>query len=231
MIDVASTLIHYPGLQMSKYGLIDAAFGGGPKYRIIWAPSRMVVLTGRGKTMTVPYYCNVIDQDTGRMITPAIEPVGEAWVLECWRSCYELCGAKTEEQWNADPMLLNTGPYPKRGDYLRCETLACSPANANFDKLIAWIEAGKQRGQNENFYACRDNMEADLRDRKNKRDAIIRDSMRPFGMETFIGSGTRQRNSKTYPILKTREELGLPAEGVMKAGRGKPVIYEVPQEA
>jgi hypothetical protein len=213
----ATPLLLYPGIPMARFGLNDF---GENKYRIIWAPSRMVVLTGREKTMTVPMYVG----------PHALEPVGEFWILEGWRSGYDMC-RMTKEQWEADPMMLNTGPYPTRGDYVRHETLSCAPCDANIEKLITWIEEGGKRRDGENFYACRDNMEKDLRDRKNKRDALIRDSMRPFGMETFIGAGTRHRNSKTYPILKTREELGLPAEGIMKAGRGKPVIYEVPQEA
>ena len=204
---------------MERYGLIPVEFGGGPKYRIIWAPSRMVTLVGQEKTITVPMYCGPL----------ALEPVGECWILEGWKSPADLY-AGTEEQWNTDPMMLNTGPYPRRGDYVLHEALSCNPAQASIEKLILWIEAGGKRRPIENAQFCQDALQRDMRDRKSKRDALIRDSMRPFGMEAFVGYGG-QRATKTLPGLKSREELGLPAEGVTKAMRvRRPAVYEVMTE-
>jgi hypothetical protein len=209
---------------MARFGLVDAAYGGGNKYRIIWAPSRMVVLTGRDKTMTIPMYGHT--GADGKVKMPYIEPVGDFWILEAWRSPYDLCGVATVEEWNANPMLLNTGPFPARGDYMRAETLACSPSDANIQKLITWIEEGGERRPIENFAACEDNLRRSIKDRKDKRDAMLRNVIRPWGGEAFAAAGG-SRGTKT--ILQNAAPRSLPPAGAMKMGR-KRVVYEVPQE-
>lgn len=222
MLDSPTTaVVHYPGIPMAKYGTIPAEAGGGNKYRIIWAPSRMVVLTGKDKTMTVSMYSG----------SYAIEPVGDYWILEGWRSCADLCGGPmTAKEWNANPVLLNTGPFPARGDYVRRETLAVNPSDANIEKLITWIEEGAKRSFGDNFYACRDNMDRSIMDRKNKRDALIRDSMRPYGAEPMVGYGG-SRGTKNYPVIKSREELGLPAAGSTTALKSKKrLMYKLPSD-
>lgn len=217
----SGSVVTYPGIPMARFGLIPAEYGGGNKYRVIWAPSRMVTLVGRDKTMTIPMYAGPY----------AIEPVGDYWILEGWRSPLDICGPMTAEKWNANPMLLNTGPFPARGDYVRHETLACNPSDANIEKLITWIEEGRNRRAVDNFQACQSNMETSLADKKSKRDALIRNAMRPFNAtDAMVGSGTRQRSTKTTPILKSREEAGLPDHGQTVALRGPRQFYEVPQE-
>lgn len=212
MLD-ASTPLQYPGIPMSRFGL---APDGKPKYRLIWAPSRMVTLTGRGKTMTVPMY-------TG---PTAIEPVGDYWIIEEWKSAADYYRG-TEEDWNADPRMLNLGPYPRHGTYVRRETLSCNPCEANIEKLITWFEEGRNRRPSENAVACRENMEASMRDKKNKRDAIIKGSMRPFmGDYSAAGGG---RSLKSYNVSLSAQEAGLPTRGTTTA-RPSGVVYEVPQE-
>ena len=203
---------------MAKYGQIPPEFGGGNKYRLIWAPSRHVTLTGRETTLTIPLYSG----------PQALEPVGDFWIIERWKSCRDLTGM-TKAEWESDPMMLNTGPYPANGDYVRCETLSVNPGQANVEKLITWIEEGEKRDPRDNTQFCIDSMEQGARDRKSQRESILRDAQRPFGAETFVGYG-KARNSKTYPILKSREDLGLPAEGVTAdINPRKKVVYEVPQ--
>lgn len=204
---------------MAKYGLIPDEFGGGNKYRIIWAPSRMVTLTGIDKTMTVPMY-------VGRH---AIEKVGDYWILEGWIHPRDLY-AGTEEDWNANPLMLNTGPYPRRGDYLRRETLSCNPCEANIEKLITWIEAGAQRRSADNVQACQDNLDKELLARKNKRDAILRDAMLAFGHEAMSGYGGG-RGTKNFTVTKNNREAGLPGPGEMVTMKPKKrVVYEIPQD-
>ena len=218
----SGSVIFYPGISMTRFGLIPDEYGGGTKYRIIWAPSRMVTLTGREKTMTVPMYRGPL----------AIEPVGEFWILEGWVPPYQLAGNLTADEWNANPALLNTGPYPSKGDYIRRETLAVTPADANIEKLITWIEEGTKRTHSERLQACINNMEYDIDDRRKKRKDLVTNAMRPFGAETMIGYGGTElsRNSKTYKIVKSAEEVGI-RPGETRAMRGPRVTYEVPQEA
>lgn len=217
----SGTLVLYPGLPMLRFGEVDPAFGGGNKYRIVWAPSRMVVLTGRDKTMTVPMYVG----------PHALEPVGDFWILEGWKSCYDICGAMTSEQWNADPMLLNTGPFPSRGDYVRHETFAATPTSTGVEKLISWIEEGGKRRAIENAQAVQQNLEYALTDKRNKRDALIRDAMRFGGAINPMVGYNGGRGTKTFPVLKSWEQSGLPGAGQTVALKRKPVMYEVPQEA
>jgi hypothetical protein len=224
MLETPTSIIFYPSIPMARFGLTPFQEN---KYRIIWAPSRMITLTGAEKTITVAMYVNTI---RGLHVYPAIEPVGEHWILEGWKSA-EGMTRLTKEQWEADPMMLNMGPFPARGDYVRHETLNVNPSDANIEKLITWIEAGAKRDYSDNVRFCEEALEADIADRKSKRDALMRNAMRPWGAESYAAAGGG-RNSKTYPILKSREELGLPGEGVTKAMRPRrPATYEVPQAA
>lgn len=218
MLESTAAPITYPGLPMARYGLIDSVYGGGNKYRIIWAPSRLVVLTGQEKTMTIPMYHGPY----------ALEPVGEVWILEGWLSPWQLYTG-TKEQWEADPMMLNTGPYPHRGDYkLRC-LLPGNPSDYNMDFLIQCIEEGPKRSRSEKDQAIQEKMDASVRERKRKMKDIIQDRMRPFGGE-YVG-GAARGNTKTAPILKSRQELGLPEHGTNAVRLKNPVTYEIPQEA
>lgn len=220
MLDTPTApIVHYPGIPMTKYGLVDEAYGGGPKYRIIWAPSRMVTLTGVEKTMTIPMYAGPY----------ALEPVGDFWILESWQSPQDYY-AGTEDDWNADPMKLNLGPYPRRGEWIRRETLAVSPSDANIEKLITWLEAGGKRRPIENINACIENLDRVTEDRRQKRQALIGDAMRPFGMAPMVGYGGA-RTTKTLPVVRSRHELGLPSDGATKALRlKKPPVYQVMSE-
>lgn len=230
MLETIAQPILYPSIPMGRFGLIDEAYGGGPKYRLIWAPSRMVTLTGRYKTMTVPYYVNTYDQDTGQLVYPAIEPVGENWILEMWKGPWDLYRG-TKDDWEADQQMLNMGPYPSKGDYLMSEVINGSPSDANIEKLIHWIEEGGKRRQIENTVFCRDQMEKGMLDRQKQRKDLLDSSQRPWGAESYAAAGGG-RNSKTYAQLKSREELGLPAQGVTKAIRPKKrEIFEVMTEA
>lgn len=224
MLEPTTAPLLYPGIPMTRYGLIPDEYGGGPRYRLIWAPSRMVMLTGREKTMTVPMYHGPY----------AVEPLGcapfykdaEVWILEGWKAPWQLYQG-TEEDWNADQSMLNMGPYPRRGDFVRHESLGCSPDDANVEKLIRWIEDGGKRRQIENALFCQQQLEENMLERKSKREALTRSAMRPWGAESYAAAGGG-RNSKTYPLIKSREDLGLPESGATQSIRPpKREIFEV----
>lgn len=208
MLDHSSTLIHYPGIKMSRFGLIPEEFGGGPKFRIIWAPSRMLTLTGQEKVMTVSMYFGPY----------AIENVGEEWIMESWKTPYEYAGNKTREQWERDPLMLNLGPYPSRGEFVRRETFNGSPANADIGKMVMWLE--EKRTEDENFYFTRDDMEQKLVAKKKQRDAMLRDAMCAFGGEASSGPGGG-RGTKTVNLQYSQEDLRLPGSGQTAARNPK----------
>ena len=214
MLDTG-TLVHYPGLPMARFGLNDF---GDNKYRVIWAPSRLVILTGDRGPMTVPLYG-----------LRSIEPIGDYWILESWKSPRELCGVRTEKEWNADQKLLIIGPFPSRGDYVRRETFSTTPTIGSVEKLISWLEEGGKRRDIENVLAIQKNLEADVASRRAQKGAILRDCLRPGdAASAWIGAGRRQRANKDTPIL--RSTRGMPKPGSTAMGR-KRVVYEVPQEA
>jgi hypothetical protein len=201
--------------------LIPEEYGGGNKYRLIWAPSRLITLTGRNHTMTVPMYFG----------PHAIEPRGECWILEKWLAPDELYRG-TKEEWEADPKMLNLGPYPARGDYACAEALSVNPSDANIEKLITWIEAGRKRRAGDNHRVCVDNLEADLKARRQLRRDMLGDAMRPFGGADPMSGYGGGRNSKTAPLVYSREDLGLPDAGATLAINQKNApMYEIPQEA
>src|SRR5580658_8271982 len=101
---------------------------GAPLWRCVFAPSVKKIVGGK-----------FADGFIGYRARPAYRHIGPYWVLEKWISAQELTG-KTESQYNevfqdAETKLFATGPYPHRGVYHYCETLSCSPDDANFDKL------------------------------------------------------------------------------------------------
>ena len=210
MLDAAPPIL-YPVIPMAKYGLNPH---GANMYRLIWAPSRRIVVHNHITNAPKTIQCYM----------PPFRPIGEYWVIESWKSCFEYAGAVTEDQWNANPSLNCMGPYPRQGVYEHRETLSCDPSQASIDKLITWLEQSHPR---ENAAFVEKQLDDDLNDRKSKRDALTRSSMRPWGAESYAAAGGG-RNSKTYPIVKSREELGLPDQGVTKAMRvKKPATYEI----
>lgn len=223
MLSEQSSIIQYPTIKMERFGLIPLEFGGGAKYRLIWAPSRHITLTSPDQTITVPMYFGPY----------AIEPLGSpptydganAWILEGWKAPHELYGG-TEEQWNADPQMLNLGPYPRRGDFVRHETLRVNPSDANIEKLISWIEAGGKRRAIENQLHCIEQLEQKMRDKKRVFNDRIQNRMLPWAGQPVVGPGG-SKGTKTVENTRSREELGLPDEKVMKAMKFKSPRFEI----
>ena len=228
MLEPLTPVLHYPGIPMARFGMIDEAYGGGTRYRCIWAPSRMALChppTSAGVEAVYMY--------AGPR---AIQPIGLAgdtknaaltWILEKWLAPWQFYPG-TEEQYNSDPELLASGLYPKRGEYFFCEAIHL-PTLEYVEKVILMIEDGSRRhSAAENTVACVAGMEKREADRKKKKRDIIYNAMRPWGAESY-SSALSMRNSKTYEQRYSANELGLPGAGVTQVRRPRRrVRYEVP---
>jgi hypothetical protein len=178
---------------------------GEPLWRVVFAPSVKKIVGG-----------TFADGFTGYRARPAYRHIGDFWVLEKWISAFELTG-KTESQYGEcfkdfETGLFTTGPYPHRGVYHYCETLSCTPEDANFDKLIAWIAKAKYNRPQDNMRALMKTIE-----QKEKVDAAERfDRMKEvlpaFGIRAASYRG-HVKKTKSAPMMKSANELGLPARG------------------
>ncbi len=204
---------------MGRYGKIDESFGGGNLYRLIWAESRKVTLVCETGTYTLPHYV-------------AVEPLRnpKVWILEKWLPPDQIT-ALTAEEWTADPDCIAQGPYPARGDYaMAALPLTCDPSQANIDKLVQWVEAGRKRTRGQNAVAIQNEVDAKEKTRDRKRRDMIDNQLLPYGGEAYVGSGRAKRGTKTVSPQYSANDLGLPTKsgysGVSPVHR--PVTYEVP---
>jgi hypothetical protein len=178
---------------------------GEPLWRCVFAPSVKKIVGG----------C-FADGFLGYRARPAYRHIGAFWVLEKWISALELTG-KTESQYNevfkdAETGLFPTGPYPHRGVYHYCETLSCSPDNANFDKLIAWITKAKYNRPQDNARALMDTIEREEKADENNRLDWAKDKQSAFGIRA-ANLGGHVKKTKSAPMMKSANELGLPMNG------------------
>ena len=207
---------------MAKYGKVDDADGGFNKFRLIYAPSRRVILMlDRGAT-TVQFYLTV---------EPLPNP--NVWILEKWMPVDRYTHL-TKEEWNADPASLRMGPYPEKGAWqIAGLPLTCSPDHANIDKLISWIETPRYTPA-QNAIAIQNKVHAEEKARSAKASDMIRSQLLPYGGEAWSGRGNRTgrvgRNPKTVTVRHSANELGLPT----KAGstgllpNQQAPVYQVP---
>lgn len=220
MLEPLNPVIHFPTIPMERFGTIDPAFGGGPKYRCIWAPSRTIIVQPESGVQTLFMYAGP------RALNP-LSVNENTWVLEKWMSPSDLYDG-TEDEWNADSRMLATGFYPKRGDFVLCEAIHL-PSLEYVEKVILMIEDGNNRhSRAENTIACVDRMKREQAAKKTKKHDIITNAMRPWGAESY-SAALSMRNSKTYEQRNSVQDLGLPGEGVTKSLVPKRrVTYEVP---
>lgn len=197
---------------MARYGKNPY---GENLYRVVFAPSRRHIVYG-------------IWADGSRQASyVATYPhVGASWILERWLTPFKYARC-TADQWNESMTIL--GPYPHRGEYECCHVFdACGIADSNLDNLIRWVEMGEDYSFNENRVACQKNVDYDEKERKRLRHDIIDNSMRALGTGPLSGYGGG-RNTKTYPILKSAEELGLPTKpGLTRVRSKRKTRFEIP---
>lgn len=185
--DPVANLQHWPA-SLQRFGNNPY---GQPLYRIIFAPSRR----------------NLAGDFSGFHWIPTYRRLGAVWVLERWRSAWDFA-QMPRERWDREMLIL--GPYPERGEYDHCHTFfPVLPADANLDKLISWIEEGKKRSWQDNLDACKAEYEQETKDQRNMQEAILHGAYPAFGANAMVG-GAVSRGTKTRPIIKTAEEIGLP---------------------
>lgn len=191
----------YP-MSMRKYGVNPF---DEPMWRVVFAPSVKKIIGGR-----------FADGFTGYRARPAYRHVGPHWVLEKWISAWELT-KKTEAQYDEvfkdqKTGLYPTGPYPHRGIYHYCETLSCNPADANFDKLISWINRAKFNNPADNTRALMDTMDRKEKEEQQQRFDKMKDLMPAFGIRA-ANLGGHVKATKSAPMMRSANELGLPVRG------------------
>ncbi len=192
--DPKTDLRHYPGIDMSIYGQNPY---GENLFRIVFSASRRSLVCG-----------TFADGSTGGRWMHLYAHLGPLWILERWLSPHAFTGGMTREKW--DQTMSINGPFPDRGEYDLCHAFeACDPTQANLDKLIMWINEGKNRRFDEIRSACADVYAQEDKDTGNMQDAVIRDALPAFGAAPMIGPGGG-RGTKTGLILRSANELGLP---------------------
>lgn len=206
-----STLTHLPRTNLTRHGVNDFK---EPKYRCIWALSRIITISNGEKHKTFPMYA----------ADHLMWPIGPFWILEGWQSCLAITGGLTEAQWLADPRYVGR-EYPSRGDYVHCYTFDVQPTSGVVARVISWIEEGRKRRPIENQLAIRAEMEGEDKE----KDRIIRDRisnrMIPWAGLDVVG-GRFRKNSKTAKQVLTAEQAGLSTSGL--ATRQMKTKYRVP---
>ena len=138
-------------------GEIPMEFGGGNRYRVIWAPSRKVLRFTAGISETILAYApNGGVHPIQHRLDPA-HKAGECWSLEMWRNPYRDC---SEVEWNTIPCvevagadlpmtrLATMGPFPRRGYYWHAEnTYLYGEPDADAERPVR--KAARSRRANE----------------------------------------------------------------------------------
>lgn len=222
MIEVG-TIIHYPGAQMSRFGVLSEEWGGGNRYRVIWAPSRKCVISKPGaKPMSVSFYgagpSGMFRGEKGAQSLELLDArlsldhkVGETWVLEVWKAPWDITGGKTKEQYALDPYAIASGmPFPAKGDYRLCEVFySVIPSVEAIEKQIQLHRDGfMNKRPIDNQLAIEKNVEAETKACDNKlRDMINNRSLIGAG-EAYSAPGRRNgRGTKTVNLSKTSKDL------------------------
>jgi len=179
---------------MGRFGVTPY---GENLYRVVFAASRRSCIFG-----TWP------DGRTEARYEPRYAELENVWILERWLPAAEYARCD-RETWDRTLSIL--GPYPERGEYELAHVFeACGPVDANLEKLISWIEESRKRSYSENRTALKKHYEDERAGVRSVQDAMIRNSMSAF-LDAPMSGYKGGRGSKTQPIVKTAEELGLPS--------------------
>lgn len=202
--DPVSDLRHYP-IPMGKFG--KNPFGEN-LYRIVFAPSRRYIVYGEWP-----------DGSQKANFVKKYPQVGDQWIMERWLPAEEFARC-TREYWDRNMLIL--GPYPSRGEYEVCHVFeTCLPAEAGLDVLIRCIEEGRTRSLAEKITWHREDAEKEKQSISAQQDDMIRNWLPAFGTAPMSGFGGG-RGSKTAPIMRTAEELGLPTQAGQFRTKNKP---------
>lgn len=193
--DPATSLRHYP-LPMRRFGSNPY---GEALYRIVFAPTRRYLVCGEWP-----------DGSNKASYARKYPEVGDQWIMERWLPAAEYAKC-TKDFWDRELLIL--GPWPERGEYEVCHVFETgAPDEVGLEKLIAMIEEGRKRSYFEKRTFHREDAEREAKSISNQQDAMIRNWLPAFGSAPMVGHGGG-RGSKTMPIVKSAEELGLPTSG------------------
>lgn len=174
---------------MSRFGLNGYL---DPLYRIVFASSRLHI---------VNYQAD--DGSWRAEWRPRYRSIGDKWILEKWISAPEYYGM-SRTRWEREYPNL---PWQARGEYEQVHTFeTCSPADANLEKLIMWVNEGKKRSRQDVKDAVRGEYDQETKDTQNEVDARIRNCLPAFGTVPMAGYGGG-RGTKTDAIMRSAEEL------------------------
>lgn len=152
----------------------------------------------------------------GYRARPAYRGIGDSWILEKWVSALEFTH-QTESRYietERSPItgLFPTGPYPHRGVYCHCETLACAPEDANFGTLIALIMKGKYNHPQDNMRALMKTLDDKEKADQQERFDRCKEMLPAFGVRA-ASYRSHVKPTKSAPMMKSANELGLPVRG------------------
>lgn len=192
---------HFP-MPMQRYGVNPY---GESVYRVVFAPSVKKLVGGEFK-----------DGFKGYRVRPAYRQLGPVWVLERWISGQRHTGM-TETKYNeqfTDPStgLISTGPYPQRGIYVLAEVLNGSPADMNFDWIIGYINKAHRNDPAANQRAILEDLKKQEQLDAQMRFDRCKEALPAFGIRAASYRG-HVKATKSAPLMKSANELGLPVRG------------------
>lgn len=193
---------HFPR-QMARFGLNAYS---EPLFRIVFAPSVKTLVGGV-----------FADGFSGYRTRPAYRNIGNKWIVEKWISAFEHTKMTPEAYDLAfrDPVtgLVLTGPYPTRGVYNWCHTFdACDPVNENIDQLIGLLLKAEKNDPRDNQRAILDTMAREEAADDAQRYERCKELLPAFGIRA-ANIGGMVKATKSAPLMKSANELGLPTEG------------------
>ncbi len=208
--DPVSNLQHYP-IAMRRFGSTPA---GDSLYRIVFAPSRRYLIVG--------------DVAEWRVLHKQVGPV---WIMERWLPANEF-HRLGKEDWDAN--MLSLGPWPEKGEYELCHVFdVAPPSDACIEDLVILIEQGRRTPFGDTLRFNRQSAEKEKLDTRATAEAMIRNRLPAYGSVPFVGARSK-RGSKTAPIMRSAEELGLPTRpGMVSNGarRNNPVTRMIESAA
>lgn len=206
--DPVTDLRHYP-ISLTKYGLNPY---GQPLFRIVFAESRRNLVGGKWPDGSIEYRWE-----------PTYDQVKEPWVMEKWLSAWDftLCTKRTWDLTHVDPASgwLLLGPYPDRGEYQHCHTFTAAVADCNIDKLVMWINEGRNRSWQDNRDANKKQYEAEEKETRQMIRDVSEERMPAFLDKPM--SGRVSRGSKTAKIMLTADQVRLPGGRMAPTSGGK----------
>ena len=204
--DPVANLQHWP-MALSRFGQNPH---GKNLYRIVFGPSRRYLVIGDWNNDGQQYAQWVPLYRKRREYPDDDATQDNIWIMERWRSPEEFCPGGPAA-WPP-----NLGAFPDKGEYQECHRFeACQPSDANIEKLVVWVEMGRNHTLYEKTVHARGEAECEKAQTQEIVKTRIRNLLPAYGCRTFVGAHV-SRGEKTRPVLKSAEELGLPTKPGMR---------------